>query len=73
MHGLGYRSKRQKAYKTVENGQKHLGTFESERSNALERIVENGHGMVTFTHQKPRDYCIVFLSLIFQNVLKNIF
>ena len=29
------------------NGQEHLGTIESERSNALERIVENGHG--TFT------------------------
>jgi hypothetical protein len=29
------------------NGQEHLGTIESERSNALERIVENGHGTVT--------------------------
>jgi hypothetical protein len=29
------------------NGQEHLGTIQSERSNALERIVENGHGMVT--------------------------
>ena len=28
------------------NGQEHLGTIESERSNALERIVENGHGTV---------------------------
>jgi hypothetical protein len=25
------------------NGQEHLGTIESERRNALERIVENGH------------------------------
>jgi hypothetical protein len=29
------------------NGMKRLGTFESERSNALKRIVENVHG--TFT------------------------
>jgi hypothetical protein len=29
------------------NGQEHLGTIESERSNALKRKVENGHG--TFT------------------------
>jgi hypothetical protein len=29
------------------DGQEHLGTIESERSKALERIVENGHG--TFT------------------------
>ena len=29
------------------NGQERLGTFESERNNALERIVENGHGTVT--------------------------
>jgi hypothetical protein len=29
------------------NGQEHLGTIESERSNALERIDENGHGSVT--------------------------
>ena len=26
------------------NGQERLGDFESERSNALERIVKNGHG-----------------------------
>ena len=26
-------------------GQEHLGTIGAERSNALERIVENGHGM----------------------------
>ena len=29
------------------NGKEHLGTIESERSNAMERIVENGHGKVT--------------------------
>ena len=29
------------------NGQEQLGTIESERSNALEPIVENGHGTVT--------------------------
>jgi hypothetical protein len=40
------------------NGQKHPGTIESERSNALERIVENGHGTVTFTFQKRKKHCI---------------
>jgi hypothetical protein len=39
------------------NGQEHLVTIESERSNALERIVENGHGKVTFTFQKRKNYC----------------
>jgi hypothetical protein len=34
-----------------------LGTIESERSNALERIVENGHGTVTLTHQKRKKHC----------------
>jgi hypothetical protein len=29
------------------NGQERVGKIESERSNALERIVENGHGTVT--------------------------
>ena len=29
------------------NGQERLGTFESERKNALERIVENVHGAFT--------------------------
>jgi hypothetical protein len=29
------------------NDQEHIGTIELERSNALERIVENGHGTVT--------------------------
>ena len=54
------------AHKTIENvrersgtvnGQENLGTIESERSNALERIVENGHGTVTFTLQKPKKHC----------------
>ena len=40
------------------NGQEHLGTIESERSNALERIVKNGHGTVTLTHQKRKKHCI---------------
>jgi hypothetical protein len=40
------------AHKTTENAQEHLGTIESKRSNALERIVENGHGTVTLMHQK---------------------
>jgi hypothetical protein len=30
------------------NGQEHLGTFELERSNASERIVENDHGTPEF-------------------------
>ena len=33
------------------NGQEHLGTIESERSNALERIVENGHVHVPKTKE----------------------
>jgi hypothetical protein len=40
------------------DGQERLGTFESERINALERIVENGHGTVTHTHQKRKKHCI---------------
>jgi hypothetical protein len=46
------------------NGQEHLGTIESERSNALERIVENGHGTVTLTltHQKQKKHCILILN-----------
>ena len=43
---------------SVKNGQEHLGTIESERSNALERIVENGHGTVTLTRQKRKKHCI---------------
>jgi hypothetical protein len=39
------------------NAQERLGTFESERSYALERIVENVHGTVMFTHQKRKNYC----------------
>ena len=41
------------------NDQEHLGTIESEHSNALERIVENGHGTVTFTLQKRKKHCIL--------------
>jgi hypothetical protein len=33
------------------NGQEHLGTIESERSNALERLVENGHVHVPKTKE----------------------
>ena len=36
---------------TVRNGQEHLGTIESERSNALERIVENGHAHASKTKE----------------------
>jgi hypothetical protein len=43
------------------NGQERLGTFESERSNALERIVENGHGTFTLTFQKRKNYCMFLL------------
>ena len=44
--------------KTVRNGQERLGKFESERNNALERIVENFHGKFTFTFQKRKNHCI---------------
>jgi hypothetical protein len=40
----------------IVNGQRCLGAFESERSNALGRIFENGHGTVTFTLQKRKNY-----------------
>jgi hypothetical protein len=61
------------------NGQERLGTIESERSNALERIVENGHGTVTvrsrdghgtvtFTLQKRKKHC----RFIVLNVKKQI-
>jgi hypothetical protein len=43
------------------NGQERLGTFESERSTAFERILENVHGTVTF--QKRKNYCISFKFL----------
>jgi hypothetical protein len=33
-----------KRSKTLRNGSKRSGTFKSERSNAVERKVENGHG-----------------------------
>jgi hypothetical protein len=38
------------------NGQKHPGTIELERSNALERIVENGHGHVHVPKTKETLY-----------------
>jgi hypothetical protein len=38
--------------------------FESERSDALERIVKNGHGTFTFTHRKRKNYCRKILLLI---------
>jgi hypothetical protein len=44
------------------NGQERLGTFASERSNALERILENVHGTVTF--QKRKNYCFSFKLLL---------
>ena len=47
------------------NGQEHLGTIESERSNALERIVENGHGTVTLTHQKRKKHCNYRITFVF--------
>jgi hypothetical protein len=46
------------------NGQEHVGTIESERSNALERIVENGHGTVTLTHQKRKKHCRFFYYFV---------
>jgi len=33
------------------NGQEHLGTIESERSNALERTVESGHAHASKTKE----------------------
>jgi hypothetical protein len=47
-----------KRWKSLRNGER-PGTVMNgqERSNALERIVENGHGTVTFTHQKRNNYC----------------
>ena len=35
------------------NGEERLGTFEPERSNGLERTVENAHGMVTVRSRSP--------------------
>ena len=39
------------------NGQERLGTFEPERSNSSERIMENFHRTFTFTLQKRKKYC----------------
>jgi hypothetical protein len=54
-------------YSGTLNGQERLGTFESERSNAMERIVENGHGTFTFTLQKRKNYCNI-VKKISQNM-----
>ena len=51
------------------NGQEHLGTIESERSNALERIVENGHGTVTLTRKKRKKRCTKKSRIIEKNKL----
>jgi len=45
--------------KTVRNVA-NLGTFELERSNTLERIVENFHRTITFTFQNGKNHCIRF-------------
>jgi hypothetical protein len=41
------------------NGQERLGPFESDRSNAMEQIVGNCHGTVTFTFQKRKKHCYI--------------
>ena len=43
------------------NGQEHLGTIESERSNALERIVKNDH--------VPKTKETLYISLSFLSIL----
>jgi hypothetical protein len=43
--------------------QERLGTFESRRSNALEPIVENVHGMARFTLQKRKNHCNIYGDL----------
>ena len=58
MNGQGRLTVRDGERSWTVNSQERLGTFESERSNALERIVENGHGRVTFTLQKRKNYRI---------------
>ena len=68
------------AHKTIENArersgtvncQERLGTIESERNNAFERIVENGHGTVTLTRQKRKKHCklkVTMVCLIFVTI-----
>jgi hypothetical protein len=59
------------------NGQEHLGTIESERSNALERIVENGHGTFTVRSRSriknERNTVIIFNNKyqIYNNINKD--
>jgi hypothetical protein len=49
----------QKVMKTVRNGKnvRRLGTLALERSNALERIVENAQGTFRFTLQERKNNC----------------
>ena len=50
------------------NGHERLGTFESECSNTLERMVENVHGTVTFTLQKRKNHFIYLeISILFKS------
>jgi hypothetical protein len=51
------------------NGQERLGTFESERNNALELIVENVHG--AFTFQKRKKHYIFAFEIFFTTVAKS--
>jgi hypothetical protein len=46
-------------------GQEHLGTIESERSNALERIVENGHGTITVRSKNERNTVTNRIEMVF--------
>jgi hypothetical protein len=45
-----------------ENGHETVRNGKSERSNTLERIVENGYGTVTLTHQKRKNYCTILFA-----------
>ena len=51
-----------KRSETVRNGerQEHLGTIELERSNAMERIVENGHVHVSKTKESLYVISVIF-------------
>ena len=57
----------------VKNGER-LGTFKPERSNALERIVENVHDMVLFKFQKRKNNCKIygFNQLQFMHSKRNV-
>ena len=52
------------------NGQEHLWTFESERSNALELLVENVHGTDTLTFLKRKIYWNIFTTAVL-SILKR--